>query len=73
MNVPPALEASLGSYYSLSGFVIPHYSKLLNHLLEHVEIVQDFRIEKISAESSENIFLTLTFQTVYCDLYRLFC
>lgn len=37
--IPPALEASLGSYYSLSGFVILRYSKLLNHLAEHVEIV----------------------------------
>lgn len=41
----PALEASLGSYYSLSGFVILRYSKLLNHLVQHVEIV-DFKIEK---------------------------
>lgn len=37
--IPPALEAFLGSYYSLSGFVIPRYSKLLNHLVQHVEIV----------------------------------
>lgn len=38
MNVP-ALEASSGSHYSLSGFVVLRYSKLLTHLVEHVETV----------------------------------
>lgn len=41
----PTLEPSLGSCYSLSGFVILRYSKLLTHLVQHVEIV-DFKIEK---------------------------
>lgn len=39
------LEASLGSNYSLSGFSIPHYSKLLNHLVQHVEIVHFKNLE----------------------------
>lgn len=55
--IPPALKASLGSYYRLSGFVIPHYSMLLNHLVQHVEIVH-FKILdlKMFDESSETNF-----------------
>lgn len=55
--ISPALEASSGSYYSLSGFVIPRYSKLLNHLVEHVEIVHFKNLElKMFAEPSETSF-----------------
>lgn len=39
----PALEASLGSYYSLPGFMIPRHSSQLIHLAEHVEMV-NFKI-----------------------------
>ena len=60
----PAFEASLGSHYSLSGFVIPRYSKLRNHLVEHVEIVH-FKIlglKNVLRLFGDYFFFTLTFR-----------
>lgn len=55
----PALEASLGSYYSLPGFMIPRHSSQLNHLAEHVGMV-NFKIssaEKCLLRLLRRVFL----------------
>lgn len=71
------LEAFLGSCYSLSGFAIPRWSKLLNHLVEHVEIVH-FRIEKclqtlLMPFLLFSFFFTLHLETIHFDLHSLLC
>lgn len=62
----PVLEATPGSYYTLSGLVIPRHSSQPNHLVKACgnSSFQDFSIEKKNAESSEAFFFFKVY-TIY--------
>lgn len=61
----PVLEATPGSYYTLSGLVIPRHSSQPNHLVKACgnSAFQDFSIKKKIAESSEAFFFKV--YTIY--------